>query len=130
MNKPYAQRLPGGFPEDVRLAAVDLRPQHVNELAWPYPVALRAVDALSGAGCAILGGDVYRMGENGLSITGDNWYLDRAQDLPWADYVQAADAHARRYIAWCQSQHADACWYTLVFVSVDDYSALASHRTE
>jgi hypothetical protein len=122
---PPRQRLPEGFPDEILSGARDLRPQHINELAWTYPLVLRAVEALSGRGCAILGGDVYCEGEHDLINTGDNWYLDPPRGLQWDDFVRASAEHTVRWIEAYRARNAGAWWYTLVFVCDEQW--LTSH---
>lgn len=115
MSRHYRERLPSGFPTHLLDAATDLAPLDINELAWPYPLVLEVVNGLADHGQAILGGDVFRSDRSAPEITGDSWYVERNQGLPWLEYVKTTAHKARQYIETYHARNGDAFLYSVVF---------------
>ncbi len=61
--------------------AISLAKQGLYDLAWKRKDALNLIHELQNENIGILGGDVYRLTNLDLQITGDNWLCDEFNDL-------------------------------------------------
>lgn len=111
--------LPADFPSHLRETARALVfEDHITNLAWQYPSILEVGTEFAKRGYAILGGDV--MHDNGRELDyydGEvycgNWYLNKAQDESWADYVAHSLVVTIQYIEAYVKRNGVEYWYTL-----------------
>jgi hypothetical protein len=86
----------------------------VNGVAFERRFALEAIDALRNMPFAILGGDVYRAGGDGVHLTYDNWYAQRMQDEGFKEFQERSLATASNYISNYREPADGTTLYSLV----------------
>lgn len=64
------------LPNNIYKNAVSLKNIGVNELAWNWIDALKVINYLCDNNVIILGGDVYKISNNTLKRTCDNWFYN------------------------------------------------------
>ena len=64
------------IPEKLKKNAINLDSLGFKEIAWKYNDAKEVLDWLKSRKRTVLGGDVYRINNNTIFITYDNWYYE------------------------------------------------------
>ncbi|MGH8601616.1 MAG: Imm40 family immunity protein [Gammaproteobacteria bacterium] len=71
----------------------------VRNWALEREAALAALEQLTAAGVAVLGGDVYAVSGANVESNYDSWYCNRDSGEAEADFVERSIAKAKSYIA-------------------------------
>ncbi len=116
---------PSSFDEIQRAHGYSLREIGVAGTGLARADALAAIDALAGAACAILSGDVLRVSAGIPQYTYANWRARRGIGEGFPEFAARSLEIARGYIAAYPEQPSQLTLYTLV-VADSESSAVAS----
>jgi hypothetical protein len=90
--------LPPGIPSQLHERRRDLSALGSADTAWEYQDALQVIEALTGSGVAILGGDVYYDRAGTLVHTSDNWSCERSSGESKQAYALRSQSCAADYL--------------------------------
>lgn len=103
-------------PQMIYSKGIDLHDSvGVNEIAWYFSDALEVIQFLRLNNFVILGGDVYKMGKEGIEVTFDNWYFDKSCG---ENQLNESAEKAKSYISNYHARNGDGFAYTFVFKSI------------
>lgn len=86
------------FHEFIRRHGKPVSGQPGSELALSKIDTLRALDLLRGSEEVALGGDVYRVDENRMRPTYDNWYVKREEGESTIAFAERSRRVAEQYV--------------------------------
>jgi hypothetical protein len=89
--------------------------QGSNEIAMSPPIALRALDLLSGSQIAILGGDILSDASGKLVYTHENWYCEKALRENPIEFVKRSQTDARKRIGKLSERNDKNTYVVLVY---------------
>ncbi|MCS1350905.1 Imm40 family immunity protein [Mechercharimyces sp. CAU 1602] len=113
--------LPNDYPEELLSKACRLDSVGVHNYVWGKDDALKVMDYLTKIGFAILGGDVYRLENDGFRVTYDNWYCNKDDNETWDEYVLKSKKIAIGYIEKYSEKHGLSYYYALVIGDASKY---------
>ena len=87
----------------------------INEIAFNKSDALKVLEELEKNSIAVLGGDVYYIKNNVITLTYDNWFINR-NDEEWLLYVEKSIKKARSYIRIYDYMNSNV-YFTLVIAA-------------
>jgi len=97
------------IPEKMWSCGVVLDNLGVKEVAWDFFDVMKVIDILKQKRYTILGGDVYKMKDDKIEITYDNWYIDRNIAT-----VENSIEKAEEYIEFYHQKQGEGYLYTLI----------------
>ncbi len=113
------------FPKEIMDKAFDLSHKGLNEIAWKRDDAILAVNFLADKGYVILGGDVFKLGENDIEYpNGDSWYIGKKGSIEWKQYVNESKEKAISYINFYSKRNGDGYCYGIVYTDELHYMLL------
>jgi len=86
----------------------------VRNWALTKEQSLIALNNFEDEGIAILGGDVYEMGSEGLQPNYDSWYCERKENEKMSLYLSRSILKARNYIVNYKSKRKTECFFVIV----------------
>jgi hypothetical protein len=86
------------LPPELQDMKIDLSSLGSHSFAWPKDAALNVVDELCKRNLPILGGDVYRLCDEIITPTYDNWYCQKRNDEDGLAYVARSCRESKEYI--------------------------------
>ncbi|SRR6266571_5012535 len=84
--------------ESVRAQAIDLSPWGVLEHAFRSEDAIEAVNEITAAGIAVLGGDLWKQFHARPRPAHENWHVERHPGEQWQGYVARSQQTALAFI--------------------------------
>ena len=91
--------LPKDIPDEYYSSIIRVDPEQNNkDIGWKYEHVLNVINYLCDKGYAILGGDVYKIDNDGIEFKGDNWHIDKISKDSDKAYVEKSRKKAIDYV--------------------------------
>ena len=100
------------FPNDIMERGYNLVHLGISEYAWKKNEAEKILRILRSKKIAVLGGDVYKVSNNGVERTYDSWFINN-DGTP--DFIEKSITKAELYITDYANDNGEQYLYVLVF---------------
>lgn len=107
--------LPSYFPKELFNTANSLKHLGISDVAWDWQNAIKVIMLIYKSNHAVLGGDIYRMTNAGLTSTYDSWYFNQANAKSWHEYVAESKDKAISYIKKYHNINGEDFYYSVIF---------------
>lgn len=100
------------LPLDILKKGYSLEQLGIGEIAWRKDEIISIIKILNKNNIPVLGGDVYKIINDKIEITYDNWYMNNDGN---SDFVERSLIKVVSYIGEYESANGNNFVYTLVF---------------